>query len=127
MIVQDLSGGFHEVPDSYGEPEYGEPEYGEAPFISQPPPYRPPWLGFPRPPFPFPFRPRPRPWPLGWVRPSLPYTGLGPNRMYMRCAVWPGPAGLVPQHAGQMQPGMPGMPGMPGGMPGGRRRRRRRR
>jgi hypothetical protein len=38
----------------------------------------------------------PRPWPLGWIRPSLPYTGLGPRRLYMRCAVWPGPQGLVP-------------------------------
>ena len=50
-----------------------------------------------RPPFPFPgFRP---PWPAGWVRPPLPYTGLGPRRLYMRCAVWPGPRGLVPAHA----------------------------
>jgi hypothetical protein len=45
--------------------------------------------------------PMPRPWPLGWVRPSLPYTGLGPNRLYMRCAVWPGPEGLVPAMAAQ--------------------------
>ena len=45
--------------------------------------------------------PRPRPWPLGWVRPPLPYTGLGPNRLYMRCAVWPGPEGLVPAIAAQ--------------------------
>src|SRR5207244_2880738 len=45
-------------------------------------------------PRPFPsFRP---PWPLGWQRPQLPYTGLGPRRLYMRCAVWPGPRGLVP-------------------------------
>ena len=59
-----------------------------------------------------------RPWPLGWIRPQLPYTGLGPNRMYMRCAVWPGPKGLVPTLA--MQPGA-------AAGAGSRRRRRRRR
>lgn len=48
-------------------------------------------MPFPRPAMPF----RP-PWPTGWMRPQLPYTGLGPNRLYMRCAVWPGPQGLVP-------------------------------
>ena len=65
--------------------------------------------------------------PAGWNRPNLPYTGLGPRRMYMRCAVWPGPQGLVPNHAGNMQPGLPGFPGpMPGGY-GVRRRRRHRR
>ena len=34
--------------------------------------------------------------PTGWIRPPLPYTGLGPRRLYMRCSVWPGPRGLVP-------------------------------
>jgi hypothetical protein len=81
----------------------------------------------------------PRPWPLGWIRPQLPYTGLGPRRLYMRCAVWPGPRDLVPGYAANMPPGMrPGLPGFPGmqpGLPGfpgmpmafaGRRRRRRR-
>ena len=76
----------------------------------------------------------PRPWPLGWIRPSLPYTGLGPRRLYMRCAVWPGPQGLVPANAANMSPGT-GMPGFPvaTAMPilaspfrGGRRRHRRR-
>jgi hypothetical protein len=42
---------------------------------------------------------RPTPWPAGWVHPQLPYTGLGPRRLYMRCAVWPGPKGLVPSFA----------------------------
>jgi hypothetical protein len=83
------------------------------PGVTQPgQPWRPPW--------------RP-PWPLGWQRPPLPYTGLGPQRMYMRCAVWPGPRGLVPGHALTMMPGAPGAPGMPGAAPGFRRRRRRRR
>ncbi len=79
-------------------------------------PYRPPMFG------------GPRPWPLGWQRPPLPYTGLGPQRMYMRCAVWPGPQGLVPGHAANMPPGVfPGMPGMPMPGGGGRRRHHRRR
>ena len=39
------------------------------------------------------------PWPSGWVRPQSPYTGLGPTRLYMRCAMWPGPRGLVPAFA----------------------------
>ena len=83
-----------------------------------------------------------RGYPVGWVSPVLPYTGMQPRRLYMRCSVWPHRAGLVPQFANQMQPGMPGMPGgpgmpgmpgMPGGPPGmpgaggGRRRRRGRR
>jgi len=58
-----------------------------------------PMPGFPTPaPMPAPYRP---PWPAGWVRPTLPYTGLGPRRLYMRCAVWPGPKGLVPAIAAQ--------------------------
>jgi hypothetical protein len=89
-------------------------------------------------PFPFPgggpqFPSPPRPWPLGWIRPSLPYTGLGPDRLYLRCAVWPGPKGLVPGNAANLPPGaqpwMPGMPGFPA-LPGpfrGRRRRHHRR
>jgi hypothetical protein len=77
------------------------------------PPYRP--IGFGR-----------SPWPLGWNRSSLPYTGLGPRRLYMRCAVWPGPAGLVPAN---VPPGAAQIPGFPGaaGPAAGRRRRRRRR
>lgn len=71
------------------------------------------------------FRP---PFPLGWQHAPVPYTGLGPKRIYMRCAVWPGPAGLVPSFAANMSPAqqqalMPGMPG-PGGGWGGRRHHR---
>ena len=72
-----------------------------------------------------PFRP---PWPTGWVRPPLPYTGLGPKRLYMRCAVWPGPQGLVPGFAQNLPPQpAPGVP--PQALPhmGGRRHHRRRR
>lgn len=63
-----------------------------------------------------------RPWPTGWIRPPLPYTGLGPNRLYLRCAVWPGPRGLVPALAMQPQAAAPG-----GMVRRGRRRFRRRR
>jgi len=69
------------------------------------------------------FRP---PWPTGWVRPPLLYTGLGPRRLYMRCAVWPGPRGLVPGYAQNLPPQLP--PGVPPqGLPsmGGRRHHRR--
>jgi hypothetical protein len=73
----------------------------------------------------------PRPWPLGWIRPSLPYTGLGPRRLYMRCAVWPGPRDLVPGYAANMPPGtqpaLPVMPVMPAVTSPFRRGRRRRR
>ena len=65
-------------------------------------PQIPGWPGlFNRPPFglPAPYWRRPAPFPAGWVRPQLPYTGLGPQRLYMRCAVWPGPKGLVPGFA----------------------------
>lgn len=71
------------------------------------------------------------PFPSGWQHTPLPYTGLGPKRLYMRCAVWPGPAGLVPSYAANMSPAqqqalMPGMPGTPGpgGWGGGRRHHR---
>jgi hypothetical protein len=69
-----------------------------------------------------------RPPPVGWVTPALPFTGTQPRRPYMRCSVWPAPAGLVPQFATQPQmPGMPGMPGAQPGMPGGGGRHRGRR
>jgi hypothetical protein len=69
------------------------------------------------------------PWPTGWVRPPLPYTGLGPRRLYMRCAVWPGPRGLVPGYAQNLPPQPP--PGVPPQalpyMGGGRHHHRRHR
>ncbi len=106
----------------------------------------PPGLPMPRLPFPLPVPfPRPGgmpsrpPWPLGWVRPQLPYTGLGPRRLYLRCAVWPGPRGLVPAAAAQALPAAPGTPAAAAqqaaataaaaaaAAAAGRRRRRRRR
>lgn len=39
--------------------------------------------------------------PVGWTTPALPYTGTAPRRLYLRCSVWPGQAGLVPVQPGQ--------------------------
>lgn len=36
--------------------------------------------------------------PPGWMTPPSPYQGPHPRRLYMRCATWRGPAGLVPQN-----------------------------
>jgi hypothetical protein len=47
------------------------------------------------------------PWPAGWKRPEVPYTGPKPRRVYMRCAVWRGPGGLVPVNPGQTPMVMP--------------------
>ena len=47
-----------------------------------------------------------------WVRPPVPYTGLRGRRLYLRCAAWPGPKGLVPVTATQGAP-VPGQPGPP--------------
>jgi hypothetical protein len=92
----------------------------------------PPIPGLPGMPMPSPFAPRPffrAPHPVGWVTPALPFTGMRPRRMYLRCAVWPGPAGLVPGFATQPLPGVPGLPAPGAAMPVPvlRRRRRRRR
>lgn len=74
------------------------------------------------------FRP---PWPTGWIRPPLPYTGLGPRRLYMRCAVWPGPRALVPAIAAQTPAATAqaaaAAAAQTAAAMGGRRRRRRRR
>ncbi|HYT56112.1 MAG TPA: hypothetical protein VEQ38_15510 [Verrucomicrobiae bacterium] len=66
-------------------------------------------------------------WPLGWRRPPLPYTGLGPRRVYMRCAMWPGPKGLVPAYAAQMSAAAIQQMAAQRAAAMGRRRRRRRR
>jgi hypothetical protein len=151
MVVQDaLTGYVHEVPEfaeapaALGQlPGFLNPFRPPLPFRITPPrvtwspilgrfvrsifsPAQNRWIqapaappGAPVPPGGFaPFRRR---WPLGWIRPPLPYTGLGPNRLYMRCAVWPGPSGLVPALAAQT----PAVAA--GGMMRRVRRRRRRR
>jgi hypothetical protein len=50
--------------------------------------------------------------PARWVRPPVPYTGLRGRRLYLRCAAWPGPRGLVPAFAAQGTP-TPVQPGAP--------------
>jgi hypothetical protein len=95
-----------------------------------PAPMGPPAPFMPRP-FPFPsFAPRPRPLcrapaPVGWITPALPFTGMQPRRLYLRCSVWPGQAGMVPGFATQpVTP--PAVPVAPAVVPlVGRRRRRR--
>lgn len=57
--------------------------------------------------------------PAGWKRPQLPYTGVQPRRVYMRCAVWRGPGGLVP-----INPGQPPVAPAPAAAPMGSRRYR---
>jgi hypothetical protein len=107
----------------FTSPGAAAPAVPQAPYQPAPPyppqsPY-PPGSPYAPPPYGGPQQPPP-----GWIQPPLPYTGLGPRRLYMRCAVWPGPQGLVPGYAASMppgtQPGFPGVPGMPGfpGMPG---------
>jgi hypothetical protein len=91
----------------------------------------------PRPPLPLPFPlpfpvPRPAPpVPAGWMSRPVPYTGHQGYRRYMRCVMWPGPAGLIPAHApGLPQPTVPAVPVVPAALPPGafpRRRGRRRR
>ena len=51
-----------------------------------------------------PLRPR---LPVGWRRPPVPYTGLRPRRVYLRCSAWPGPRGLVPVSAAAATPAGP--------------------
>jgi hypothetical protein len=80
---------------------------GGAPGLPGMPPLP---IPIPRPGFPSPYR---TPAPLGWIRPPLPYTGLGPRRLYMRCAVWPGPRGLVPASAATAPPPALPAPGTP--------------
>jgi hypothetical protein len=158
MVARDDFGYLRQVPDSqFGEEPYlglgqawSPSPYSPYPYPSyqvQPPGYAPPQAYQAQPqPFRLPWLLN-RPWrrcdpPVGWVTPALPYTGPGPRRLYMRCSVWPGPAGLVPEAPGQWPglpgmpaPGAPGFPGFPGaapGVPGGgfrrfRRRHRRRR
>lgn len=105
------------------------PGMAPPPAPSPLPWFRPPFMlppGMPQMPM-----PQRHPMPLGWIRSTLPYTGLGPQRLYMRCAVWPGPAGMVPGPTMPTGPwpgaaGGAGAPGLPGGFPGGAFRHHRR-
>ena len=57
--------------------------------------------------------PMPPPVPGGWMRPPMPYMGMRPRRVYLRCGMWPGEPGLVPMFAANM----PGAPALPGAVP----------
>lgn len=109
----------------------------------------PPLPAIPIPPLPLPFPPLPGlpspgslmpgimpPVPPDYTQPPYPGAGLPRRRMYMRCAMWPGPPGLVPTAALSptpvtvVPPPPPGMPGVPPPllpMPGRSRRSRGRR
>ncbi len=52
-----------------------------------------------------------------FMRPPLPYTGVGPRRMYMRCSMWPGVAPAAVHPLGPYGPAVP-VPGAPGPAPG---------
>jgi len=72
-----------------------------APWMQPPAPGLPPWMQAP------PGTPVPPPfgaWPPGWIQPPMPYTGLQPRRLYLRCSTWHAPGGLVPAFAAQAQP-----------------------
>jgi hypothetical protein len=163
MIVRnELSGALHEVPDN--QLYEVEPVYNGFGFLTNIVRGVRNLFSPPRPPVPMPFRPGALPVPggglpvpggfptpggfpapggfpmpgvpPGWIQPPIPYTGMQPRRLYMRCSTWRGVPGLVPASAASAVPGMPGIPGMPGqpgfppAMPGipamaGRGRRRR--
>lgn len=66
--------------------------------------------------------------PVGWTTSALPYTGTAPRRLYLRCSVWPGQAGLVPVNPGMWpQTAAAAQAGATGAMMAMRRRRHRRR
>jgi hypothetical protein len=39
--------------------------------------------------------------PPGWIRRPVPFQGTKGRRVYLRCALWPGPKGLIPTIAAQ--------------------------
>ncbi len=80
--------------------------YGEAPPVPVPVPVAPVAVAPPPPGAAMAPRPGAR-----WMRPPVPYTGLRGRRLYLRCAAWPGPKGLVPTFAAQGTPGAPVPPG----------------
>ena len=61
--------------------------------------------------------PRPMgPPPPGWMPRPSPYQGRKGRRVYLRCAMWPGPKGLVPKYAAQ-SPAVATTPVVPGVAP----------
>ena len=134
MLAQDpFTGVVHEVPhQAMGEPVYDGlgNQVGLFPFLfdlfrrKPSPPPAPPSPIYPgayspyRPPARYCARP------VGWTTPALPYTGPAPRRMYLRCAVWPGPSGLVPTQPGTWGPTPDQAAAQAAAMGFGRRRRR---
>ncbi len=67
--------------------------------------------------------PRPAPWamrrplvrrmPPGWVQHPVPYPGQKGRRVYLRCALWHGPRGLVPAWAAHAPAATGPVPGAP--------------
>jgi hypothetical protein len=57
-----------------------------------------------------------RRFPAGWVQPQGPNMGPQPHprRLYLRCATWRGPAGMVPANVAPMVPGV--SPQVPAGV-----------
>ena len=102
-------------------PAYAQPAY-PAPYPS---PYMQPPMGLSNLlPSGLPFR-RCGP-PMGWTTSALPYT-TAPRRLYLRCSVWPGQAGMVPVNPGQWPQTAMAQAGATGAMMAMRRRRGRRR
>jgi hypothetical protein len=64
--------------------------------------------------------------PMGWTTSALPYT-TAPRRLYLRCSVWPGQAGLTPVNPGQWPTQAAAQAGATGAMMAMRRRRSSRR
>jgi hypothetical protein len=149
MLVQDSLGYYHQIPDAPAMVD----GLGFPPLLAAIPAIagavapavggligrltgggRPAPAAAPRLPFPLPIPapgPVPPPVPTGWMARPVPYTGHRGYPRYMRCVVWPGPAGLIPAHApGLPQPTVPAVPVVPAALPPGltmRRRGRRRR
>jgi len=64
--------------------------------------------------------------PPGWIPRPVPFTGQPGRRMYMRCAVWHAPGGLIPAFAAQPYPAVPAAPISPAVAAAVRHRHRRR-
>ena len=125
-------------------PELSGFHEGMMPYQAAPPmPYRaaPPMPYRAAPPMPYraapmtPYRAAPPPQmmrprlPAGWMRPQSPQARRPPRRIYLRCAAWPGPRGLVPINAAQgvAPPPIQVPAAAPAATMGSRRGRRRRR
>jgi hypothetical protein len=106
----------------------------QSPYMLQPRSYSPtavrPPVAWTRPPaaqppaYYSPMQVRP-PIPAGWRQPHVPELGPKPRRVYMRCAVWRGPGGLVPVNPGPAPVAPPAAAAPTGGARRYHRRHRR--